>query len=147
METAVDKHELEISRVIKSDAETLFDAWLDVDSIREWMCPGESVRVPDPKLDPRVGGKFDFTMQVGDELLPHVGEYRVIDRPTRLQFTWVSGHTHNQDSVVTIDFEPMGQEETRLTLVHTLLPDDVAVDNHRGGWSRILDTMATYFGS
>jgi len=144
METAVEKHELKISRVISADIESLFDAWLDVDSIREWMCPGETVRVPNPKLDARVGGKFDFTMQVSDELLPHVGEYQVIDRPTKLQFTWVSHHTHDQDSVVTINFEPLAENETRLTLVHTLLPDTISVENHTGGWTRIVETLADY---
>lgn len=138
-------HELELSRVIPASVETVFDAWLDVEGIKQWMCPGEGVTVPNPKIDAKEGGAFDFTMSVGDQSLPHTGTYKIINRPTKLQFTWQSPGTQGIDTLVTIDFESLGDSETRLTLNHAFLPNQEESDNHKGGWTRILDCLAKEF--
>lgn len=136
---------LEITRTIACSAEVLFDAWLDPASIKKWFCPGEDVRVPNPKLDPRVGGKFDFAMTMGTKHLPHNGEYRVIDRPRKLQFTWISEHTLKSETLVTVRFEALDAKKTKITLDHQLLPSDKAVADHTGGWSSILECLEQAF--
>lgn len=138
---AENNHELEISRVFSAAVETVFDAWLDVEGIKQWMCPGEGVTVPNPVIDAKEGGAFDFTMAVGDQTLPHTGTYNIIDRPRKLQFTWLSPNTQGIETVVTLDFESLGENETRLTLNHAFLPDQQESDNHKGGWIRILECL------
>lgn len=140
-------HELEISRTYVASPETIFDAWLSADSIRQWMCPGEGVTVPNPVLDAKVGGAFDFTMKVGEEIIPHTGQFKIIDRPRKLQFTWVSPHTGGLDSIVTIRLEKVGDNQTRLTLHHAFLPGENEKNAHLGGWSRILDCLGEEFSS
>lgn len=138
---AENNHELEISRVFSAAVETVFDAWLDADGIKQWMCPGEGVNVPNPVIDAKEGGTFDFTMAVGDQNLPHTGTYKIIDRPRKLQFTWLSPGTQGIETVVTLDFESLGDSESRLTLNHAFLPNQQESDNHKGGWNRILECL------
>ena len=130
-----------IERTIKAKAETLFDAWLDPQGLKAWFMPGEGVTIPSPVIDASVGGKFDFTMDVAGDLLPHTGEYQIIDRPNTLQFTWVSMGTENKETLVTIHFKKLSENETLITLTHELFPNDESKERHNGGWSRILETF------
>lgn len=134
-------YELEISRVFSAPAETVFDAWLDVEGIKQWMCPGEGVNVPNPVIDAKEGGAFDFTMAVGDHAIPHTGTFNVIDRPNKLQFTWLSPNTQGIETVVTLDFESLSDNETKLTLNHAFMPNENSRDDHNSGWNRILECL------
>ena len=94
-------YSLTIEKTLSATPEMIFDAWLDKDNIGKWLQPGEGITVPNPQIDPVVGGKFSLAMQVGENLLPHFGEYKKIDRAKELQFTWVSEHgTNNADTLV-----------------------------------------------
>lgn len=136
------EHSLELKKKYSVSAEVVYDAWLDPESIKEWMCPDEGVTVPTPEVDARVGGKFLFNMLVGGGVeLPHSGEYKELERPSRIQFTWSSVNTKNQDSIVTIDIRPLDGNSCELTLNHKLLPSEESRNDHNGGWTRILDTL------
>jgi uncharacterized protein YndB with AHSA1/START domain len=136
---------IEIIKKYFVSEEVLYDAWLDPLLIKEWMCPGEGVLVPYPKIDAKIGGKFQFDMHVGDSILPHFGEYRVMDRATKLQFSWISGNTNNEESIVTLIFKNKGEESCELTLIHELLPTEESAQKHKGGWVRILDELFNYY--
>jgi len=135
-------YELNLSHVIPGTIDDVFDAWLDVDAIKIWMCPAQGVTVPNPKIDATVGGKFDFTMNMDGNSLPHSGEYVVIDRPNTLQFTWRSLETNNLDTMVTINFAAISPSSTRIDLHHKLLPTEASQQNHGMGWQRILECLA-----
>lgn len=133
---------LEITRHIPHPPEQVFDAWLNPDMLAKFMVPGEGVTIAEANVDATVGGQFLIMMrvpQVGD--LPHTGEYRVIDRPNQLAFTWVSQNSQ-EDSVVTLDFAHK-DGGTDLTLRHVRFPSEQSRDDHNGGWSRILNALAT----
>lgn len=139
--TVNDLHTIRLERLIGAAIEVVFDAWLDPKSIAQWMCPGDGVHVPQPRLDAKVGGRFDFTMDVGGELLPHVGEYTVIQRPRLLGFTWISPGTHSLVTRVTLELSVVKADQTQIRLTHELLPDATAAQMHDAGWSRILDCL------
>lgn len=130
---------IELTKIFSVSAEMVYDAWLDIESIKKWMCPGEWVTVPNPEIDAQVGGKFQFDMAVGDNILPHFGEYKILDRANKIQFTWNSFNTDNKDSLVTIGIKELNENSCELTLVHELLPNEGSVKDHTGGWTRILD--------
>lgn len=132
-----------LRRLLSASPQEVFDAWLDPESLREWMCPGAQT-VADVQVDARVGGAFRLVMrgQSGERL--HTGEYREIRPPERLVFTWRSQATHWQDSLVTVEFAAQG-ENTELTLTHELLPDEEARRQHTQGWQGIGDKLALYF--
>ena len=97
--------------------------------------------MPNPKMDVKEGGPFMFDMVVGDKLLPHKGEYKILDRPNKIQFTWNSAGTNHEDSVVTITIKALDDNACELSLVHEWLPSDAACRDHTGGWTHILDTL------
>lgn len=139
-DTATELH-LECTRFIAATPEKLFDAWLDPDMLSRFMRPGENMSVPEATTDPKVGGRFMILMRVGDQDMPHAGTYKTIDRPNRLAFTWESPASPIENSTVTIDFEK-AEGGTNVRLAHLRFPSEESRDNHKGGWTRILETLA-----
>ncbi|MEO7998915.1 MAG: SRPBCC family protein [Gemmatimonadaceae bacterium] len=138
--------QLTVRREISATAEELFDAFLDAESLGEFMRPG-SEKHSDVTTDPRVGGKFEINMHVNGSVIPHWGEYRELDRPKKLVFTWVSKNTNEQESVVTVQFLPVAGKapRTEVVLTQALLPDH-QVKGHIGGWTRIIEIMDELYG-
>lgn len=132
-------YSLETERVIPATIERVFDAWLDAESVKKWMRPGPGMTVPRVEIDGRVGGRYLIVMASPDREIPHQGEYRVIDRPHKLVFTWISEPAGN--SVVTVLFEEVPGGSTRVVLKHEKLPDEQSRDGHRGGWGAILEAL------
>ncbi|MBL8832775.1 MAG: SRPBCC domain-containing protein [Rhodospirillales bacterium] len=131
-----------VRREIKAPAADLFDAWLDPELLAQWMRPGDfaPARV---KNDPRVGGSFEISMQsaCGDGIL-HTGVYRKIDRPRVLVFTWISVHTQERETLVTVTFNRRGPSATEIVITHEMLPTADAASKHAGGWGSLLEKLA-----
>lgn len=132
-------HALSVERTIPGPIDAVFDAWLNADTLKKFMTPGPGMSVPTATTDPRVGGRFHIIMKDADREIPHDGEYRVIDRPHRLVFTWVSEPAGN--SIVTLDFHRLTERSTRVTLTHEKLASEMSRDGHRGGWTAILESL------
>lgn len=131
-----------LTKVVPAARQVVFDAWLNPEALAQFMTPGPGMTVPKVQSDPTVGGKYLIVMRAGDQDLPHHGQYRIIDRPARLSFTWISPSA-SEGSVVTLDFKELSATSTELTLTHVGIATQEHRDNHRGGWGRILDTLAT----
>jgi uncharacterized protein YndB with AHSA1/START domain len=127
-----------VRRTIPASREELFDAWLDVESLRVFMCPPPPSDIPsDVRIDPRVGGGFEIVMHHQGQDYTHRGVYRVIDRPSRLEFTWISRGTDQGETLVTVEFhERDGQTEVVVT--HQGLPSAESALDHSKGWGHIL---------
>ena len=136
----VDK--LVVRRTIAAPAKDLFDAWLDAKALAAWMKPGDTQR-SDATVDARVGGRFEIVMHTPGGSIPHRGVYEVIDRPRRLVFTWNSPYTGDLGSLVTVDFVAKAGG-TEIVLTHERLPTEVAVGQHRSGWTDALASLASY---
>ena len=140
MTTSTQDLTLSVSRVIHAPVERVFDAWLDPAMLMRFMCPGPGMTTPRADVTPQVGGRFDLIMKNGDTELPHGGVYRVIDRHTRIVFSWESPFPA-EGSTVTLDFKPQGGN-TQLTLTHVRFPNEESRDNHQSGWTAILARLA-----
>ena len=136
-----DSHSLSVERVVPGAINDVFDAWLNPTQLSRWMTPGPSMSVPVAEVDPRVGGRFYIVMRSSGRDIPHEGEYRVIDRPSRLVFTWNS-EPAGRDTLVTVTFIKVAERETRVHLTHERFANAAARDSHRNGWGLILDAMA-----
>jgi uncharacterized protein YndB with AHSA1/START domain len=134
---AADEFIVTVRREIAAPAETLFDAWLDAESLGAWMRP-RVVSETRAETDPREGGDFRIVMVSGGEDLLHSGTYREIDRPSRLVFTWSSEATDHRDSVVTVTFEPLESGSTMVEIHQVGLSDEQARAGHTEGWSDAL---------
>jgi uncharacterized protein YndB with AHSA1/START domain len=142
MTSAAPTTPLVVSRLIAAAAEPLFDAWLDPEALAVWMRPGDTIHT-DVSADPTVGGEFRIVMHSLDAPIVHRGTYRTIDRPHRLAFTWRSPVTEDEETLVTVDFEPRASG-TEVIVTHERLPHQAAVDAHSDGWTDCLTGLAAY---
>jgi uncharacterized protein YndB with AHSA1/START domain len=127
---------LVVRRQMAVARERVFAAWLDSESLAEWMRPGNFDRSR-VTVEPRVGGAFQITMEGPTHpAVEHRGEYLIIDPPSLLSFTWISRNTDHIATVVTIEFLERGTG-TELVLTHRRLPPK-AVEGHRSGWTEIV---------
>ena len=133
--------ELTIKKIIPAPVKTVFEAWLDPAALARFMKPGEGMEDARVDVDAREGGSYLIVMKAGDKEIAHRGEYKTIDRYTRLAFTWLSDFTI-PGSTVTLDFAERGPDQTEVTLHHVGFPNQSARDSHEGGWSEILDMMS-----
>lgn len=137
-------HAVTVRRQIDAPAAEIFDAWLDAECLAAWMQPDQILRTT-AKVDARVGGHYELRMHRADDSLLHTGVYRVIDRPRRLVFTWISPATEQHESLVTVEFLARG-DRTEVILTHEQLPATAeALASHTGGWTQVLNRLAMRF--
>ena len=125
-----------IERTVAAPAERVFRAWTDPEQLIQWLSPS-----PDgsAEVDLHVGGRFRIVMSGGGREIEHTGEYREVEAPNRLVFTWVSEFTDGE-SVVTVELHPVGDGQTRLVLRHELLPVEHA-ESHEQGWGSFIEAL------
>ena len=87
-ETVTTPTSLRISRLIPAPIDRVFEAWTTPEILAKWSAP-EGIEHITYDLDLRVGGAYTLLM-MSPEGQKHtaVGEYREIDRPNRLVYTW-----------------------------------------------------------
>lgn len=129
-----------VRRTIPATVDELFDAWLDPESLAQWMRPGTISRST-ARVDARVGGAFEVVMHFADGPRRHYGEYRAIERNRKLVFTWRSEATHDTETLVTVAFNVVGAG-TEIVLTHERMPDHEAGVSHVQGWNRALELLA-----
>ena len=128
-----------VRRTIAATVDELFDAWLEPESLAQWMRPG-ALRPSSVKADARVGGAFEVVMHYAEGPLRHHGEYRVIERNKKLAFTWYSDATHHRETLVTVEFRP-ASDSTEIVLTHERMPDHDAALKHTQGWALALELL------
>lgn len=133
---------LVIKRTIPATADELFDAWLDADSLSQWMLPGDHRRNT-VSVDARVGGAYEIIMHHQDGDKRHYGEYRGIERNKKLVFTWHSDATRHTETLVTVEFIA-ARDSTEIVLTHERLPDHDSAQGHTRGWTRGLELLAAH---
>jgi uncharacterized protein YndB with AHSA1/START domain len=132
-------------RYLPAPPEVVFEAWTSPESLVEWLRPGSELELV-AELDVRVGGAFRLVARNARAENVQSGEYREIDRPHRLVFTWGSAGTRGVPNLVTLRLRSVGAARTELTLVHELLPDNETATRQRDFWERALDRLDHYVG-
>jgi uncharacterized protein YndB with AHSA1/START domain len=140
MKPAIKTIDLELMRTIPASPSEAFDGWLDP------KCPGTPWSVAAKLIfDPKVDGLYYwlFINEAGEDK-PHYGRFTIVDRPSKVQYTWMSPHTRGLESLVTVTLKKMG-EDTLLTLRHENLPDDEYGRGHEKGWGSLMSHFADRF--
>jgi len=128
---------LEFERVIPAPPGEVFKGWLDPKT------PGTPWNENDKLiLNPKVNGFFYWLIRG----TAHYGRFTRIQRPARIQHTWVSRYTSGEESLVTVTFKKKGKD-TMMKLVHSGLPNNEASKAHKDGWNYFLDKLAKTYGS
>ena len=134
-----ERYVLTVEREIPGPIDAVFDAWLDAATMARWMTQAPEISV-DAASDPVVGGRFRVVMKGRGREITHLGEYLVIERPTRLVFTWQSEPAG--DTLVAVAFTRVTDQRTLVTLTHERFATGEQRDLHRGGWRALLETLA-----
>jgi uncharacterized protein YndB with AHSA1/START domain len=135
-----------VRRVLPAPPDVVYREWIDPEAMMEWMCP-RPARPTKITLEPRVGGRLRIDIDDEGLALSIEGEYLELDPPRRLRFTWsCTTWDPPADSVVTVSFEPHGDDDTLMTIEHVRLPGDV-VERHRHGWSLIGEQLESHLGA
>lgn len=139
-----DSATVRVERIMPADPATVFDQWLDPESLAEWMCP-RPVRCVAVVVEPHVGGTVRFDIDDSGALVLIIGRFLAIERPRLLRFTWSNSDWADPTvvSVVNVEFEPVGDEATLMSIVHSLLPPE-EFENFHSGWSLTFDQLANH---
>ncbi|NOQ42481.1 MAG: SRPBCC domain-containing protein [Desulfuromusa sp.] len=134
-----------ITKTIHAPIERVFDAWLNPETLSQFILPMPGMPRPQTETDAREGGNFTIIMQVGDNKVPHTGKYLEISRPDKLVFTWESPFS-TDGSIVTLKFTDVGENKTCVELTHLKFIDEESRENHEGGWGNILESLNKILG-
>ncbi|HZW80294.1 MAG TPA: SRPBCC domain-containing protein [Candidatus Deferrimicrobiaceae bacterium] len=131
--------DITVKRTIPASADKVFDAWMDP------KCPGgpwfESEALIMAPAPPAVGSLYYFTVLWDGHTWAHYGRFVEIQRPGKVEYTWVGEGTKGVESTVSVTFEARAKE-TEVTLRHTNIPDDELGRQTEFGWAHILDSVA-----
>jgi uncharacterized protein YndB with AHSA1/START domain len=129
--------------VIKAPAERIFAALTDPAQRMQWWGAEGRFQTTHMESDLRVGGKWMMRgTGMGGKSFRVGGEYRSIERPYLLVFTWLPDwHANAKESVVSFELQEDGGV-TKLRLTHSGLTSEAALA-HRG-WPDILDWLRTH---
>lgn len=134
-----------VRKTISASCEEVFDAWLDAEGMQAWMMPGPITQCA-VEMEPHVGGRFRILMRGPGTEVVNEGEFRVLARPSKLEFTWVSSRWANQETLVTIELQPQG-EACDLILTHCRFPAEHSGEQLFTGWGGILAKLDAHLGN
>jgi uncharacterized protein YndB with AHSA1/START domain len=136
-----------VRRLLPASPDVVYDEWLDPVALADWMCP-RPARCRNVESEPCLGGRLQIDIEDDGEEFRVSGEYLVLDRPTRLSFSWSCSTWPDPSlkSVVNVLLEPRENAQTLMTIEHTLLPPEL-VDQHERGWAAIAQQFAVELGA
>jgi uncharacterized protein YndB with AHSA1/START domain len=131
--------ELTVTRTIPATPAEVYDVWLDPTSPGgPWFGCKRVI------VDAKVDGLFYHSVGHEGREWAHYGRFIALDRPSRVEYTWVSEGTRGLESVITVTFVPEG-DQTKVTLRHAGVPDDDFGRQHGEGWAYVLGALAERF--
>jgi uncharacterized protein YndB with AHSA1/START domain len=111
-------------------------------TLAKWWGP-RGFTTPSIEIDLRAGGRYRFAMQPPHGALFHLwGEYREVDPPSRLVYTffWEPPDPDDLETVVTLSFrETNGSTEVRLT--QGVFATEARRALHEQGWSESFERL------
>ncbi len=136
---------VELTRTFAAKREKIFAAWTDPDMLSRWFGPSAEMTT-EAETDVRVGGRYRFRV-VAPDGAEHVayGEYREIEPPARLVFTWAWESGWVTDSLVTVSLREV-DGGTELTLRHERLATEEMRQRHTEGWNGSFQRLEAFVG-
>ena len=130
---------------IKAPAERIFEALTSPEEVLQWWWTSEGrFRITHVECDLRPGGKWMMRgTGMGEKSLTIGGEYRKIERPSLLVFTWLPDWQEDaSETVVRWDLEEKAGVTT-VCLTHSGFTSESARATYRG-WPQILGGLQAY---
>lgn len=134
-----------LERAFAGTPEEVFDAWTNPEVLTRWWAAQPTWSSPGCEVDLRVGGRYTLRMRDDDGRVYAVGgEYREVDRPRRLVYTWcwegTDGPEPGHVSLVTVEFHAQ-DTGTTVVLEHSGLASEQSRTGHETGWKGALENL------
>ncbi len=128
---------------IDAPAERVFDAFLSPEARIRWWNVAGRFRTTTAQSDLRPGGRWSMQgIGMNDRPFTLRGEYRIVNRPTLVEFTWLPDWQDEAiESIVRVEFEETAGV-TRVRLTHSGLTEGTR-NNHRG-WPQVLAALGQH---
>jgi uncharacterized protein YndB with AHSA1/START domain len=137
-----DELTLELKRVLAAVPSVVFGAFSDASELARWWGP-KGFTIPSLNFQPRAGGRYRIEMQPpqGDPFYL-TGEFREVDRPVRLAYTfvWEDPDPDDRETLVILSFRDVG-ESTEVALRQGPFKTEARRALHREGWTDSLDKL------
>jgi uncharacterized protein YndB with AHSA1/START domain len=137
-----DELTLEMKRVLNAVPSVVFGAFTDSSELANWWGP-EGFTTPSLEFQPRVGESYRIEMQPPEgDAFTLSGEFREVDPPTRLAFTfvWENPDPDDVETLAGLSFRDLG-ESTEVSLTQGPFKTEARRALHRDGWSDSFDKL------
>ena len=133
---------LRIERTFDAPVERVFAAWTSEEVLRRWLHGMSGWETPTAEVDLRVGGRIRILMRdpSGGAESGATGEYRVVDPPHRLVFTWVWDDQPDQPQLIELEFSEQDGGTTVL-MTNSNIPGDERWASQQRGWNVCFDNL------
>ena len=136
---------LELERVLPAAPPVLFEAFSAPDQLAKWWGP-EGFTVPSLEFDASVGERYRIEMQPPEgESFYLTGEFREVDPPVRLAYTfvWEPPDPDDVETLVELSFRNLG-ESTEVALTQGPFKTEARRELHRDGWTDTFDRLERF---
>jgi uncharacterized protein YndB with AHSA1/START domain len=133
---------LNLERLLPAPRARVFAASVDPGELARWWGP-RGFTAPAVQLDVRVGGRYRIAMQPPEGDLFHLaGEFREVDAPARLAYTfrWEEPHPDDRETLVTLGLAERG-EAIHLTIDQGVFATRERRALHVQGWTETLERL------
>ncbi len=142
METGSDELVLELKRNLPAPPMVVFAAFSDPNELAKWWGP-KGFTIPSLSFQARVGEGYRIEMQPPEGDAFHLtGEFREVQPPTRLAFTfvWEPPDADDAETLVDLSFRDLG-ESTKVVFTQGPFKTEARRTLHRDGWSDSFDKL------
>lgn len=133
---------LRIERTFDAPVERVFDAWTSEEVLRRWLHGMPGWETPTAEVDLRVGGKIRIVMRDPSDGTEAgaTGEYRVVEPPRKLVFTWIWDHHPDEPQLIELEFSER-DGTTTVVMTNSSIPTEAQWESQQRGWNVCYDNL------
>jgi uncharacterized protein YndB with AHSA1/START domain len=133
---------LNIERSFDAPVERVFEAWTSEEVLRRWLHGMRGWETPTAEVDLRVGGRIRIVMRDASDGAEAgaTGEYRVVEPPHRLVFTWVWDDQPERPQLIELEFFER-EGKTTVVMTNSSIPSDERWESQQRGWTVCFDNL------
>lgn len=134
---------LTVVEIFDATVEKVFDCFTQPALLQQWMGPG-TVSCPNVVVDLQVGGEFRIEMQnqEGEKFIA-LGEYKEIDPPNKLVYTWRWENGEHPATTITVSFKEQGTK-TEMEFIQTGFATPESAKSHFEGWGSCFEKLLVF---
>jgi uncharacterized protein YndB with AHSA1/START domain len=133
---------LRIERTFDAPVERVFEAWTSEHVLRRWLHAKPDWETPTAEVDLRVGGRIRIVMRDPSDGAQYgaSGEYRTVDPPHRLVFSWTWDRSPDNPQLIELEFSER-DGATSVAMTNSAIPTDDRLQDQQRGWKGCYDNL------